>query len=544
MAFPVLQSVSLLCLLAGGASGTLQGPGVFGNNVASDSRTFIGQLGSMDGGGILSLSLDWTAIAGLQPLVTPIWAQVNVLVACIGFAWVLTPLYVYFNVWGSQTFPAISVEGYHLNGTFYNLWRVMDFKTVTIPITKQIPDLYVSPSFAFVIGCRFAVMSAAVVHFLLYYAKSSWSIFRTSKSKLIQRDVHSRMMLQYPDVPAHWYFLCMGISTLAAMFVTHHYRTEFQSEWWNVPFALALSGCFSLPFGIIRAISNQSLNFNVLAQFIMGMLKPGYILANVTFRGFCSAIMDTALMYCVSMKLGQYMKIPPRLTFIYHLWGIIVSSFGNFTVLDMAMTMMAKHARNWAQSFSQSAWKANQYNHGAQWTAAKLPKMLMTSAQIWGGVSPKRFFTSETGYDNLYWFFVIGAIFPIMNYIMLRNFPRIGFHYINWPIIFQAVGLVPIGFANSILSVAIVTFITQHLVRKYNRRWYDRYNYILSGALDSAAIIVPVIVFFLNRGIPELSTSLNSPLNPNKTIFGPDYCGNVNRSSWIKQPRENRTRIP
>jgi OPT family oligopeptide transporter len=70
---PVLQSFSLLCLIAGGASGTIRD--IFNLGIPF----FTGQLGSMRGGGIFSLSLDWQAVSSLQPLVTPLWSQLNVI---------------------------------------------------------------------------------------------------------------------------------------------------------------------------------------------------------------------------------------------------------------------------------------------------------------------------------------------------------------------------------------------------------------------------------------------------------------------------------
>lgn len=49
--------------------------------------------------------------------------------------------------------------------------------------------------------------------------------------------------------------------------------------WWAFLLAVAISFGFSLPIGIIEAITNNRIGLNVLTEFIYGYIQPGRPLA-------------------------------------------------------------------------------------------------------------------------------------------------------------------------------------------------------------------------------------------------------------------------
>jgi hypothetical protein len=49
--------------------------------------------------------------------------------------------------------------------------------------------------------------------------------------------------------------------------------------WWAFLLAVVISFAFSLPIGIIQAITNQQIGLNVLTEFIYGYIQPGRPLA-------------------------------------------------------------------------------------------------------------------------------------------------------------------------------------------------------------------------------------------------------------------------
>jgi hypothetical protein len=58
------------------------------------------------------------------------------------------------------------------------------------------------------------------------------------------------------------------------------------SAWWAFLLALGISFAFSLPIGIIQAITNTQIGLNVLTEFIFGYIQPGRPLALMIFKTY------------------------------------------------------------------------------------------------------------------------------------------------------------------------------------------------------------------------------------------------------------------
>jgi hypothetical protein len=50
-------------------------------------------------------------------------------------------------------------------------------------------------------------------------------------------------------------------------------------SWWGFLLAVFISFSFSLPIGIIQAVTNNQIGLNVLTEFIYGYIQPGRPLA-------------------------------------------------------------------------------------------------------------------------------------------------------------------------------------------------------------------------------------------------------------------------
>lgn len=50
-------------------------------------------------------------------------------------------------------------------------------------------------------------------------------------------------------------------------------------SWWSFLLAVAISFAFSLPIGIIQAVTNNQIGLNVLTEFVYGYIQPGRPLA-------------------------------------------------------------------------------------------------------------------------------------------------------------------------------------------------------------------------------------------------------------------------
>jgi OPT family oligopeptide transporter len=90
---------------------------------------------------------------------------------------------------------------------------------------------------------------------------------------------------------------------------------------------------------MVQAITNIQIGLNVFTEFIIGYMLPGRPIAMMSFKTYGYITMAQGLYYTQDLKLGHYMKIPPRTLYwgqgIMSLWGSIVQvaviywAFGN-----------------------------------------------------------------------------------------------------------------------------------------------------------------------------------------------------------------------
>ena len=55
---------------------------------------------------------------------------------------------------------------------------------------------------------------------------------------------------------------------------------------------------------------------NLLAEIIPGLLLPGNPLVNMVFKVYSVQTLTEAVSFVQDLKLGHYIKVPPRVTFL------------------------------------------------------------------------------------------------------------------------------------------------------------------------------------------------------------------------------------
>ena len=77
----------------------------------------------------------------------------------------------------------------------------------------------------------------------------------------------------------------------------------------------AISLVLIVPVGILTAITNYEMTVNVLNELLGGFITPGKALAMNMFKAYGTQTLLQALSFVSSLKLGHYVKIPPRAMF-------------------------------------------------------------------------------------------------------------------------------------------------------------------------------------------------------------------------------------
>jgi hypothetical protein len=71
-----------------------------------------------------------------------------------------------------------------------------------------------------------------------------------------------------------------------------------------------------VPCCIIQGITNvDAQQLNVLSEFIGGYMFQGKPLANMIFKTLSQDVVQQGIFFAQDMKLGHYLKVPPRLVF-------------------------------------------------------------------------------------------------------------------------------------------------------------------------------------------------------------------------------------
>ncbi|OLL24788.1 Sexual differentiation process protein isp4 [Neolecta irregularis DAH-3] len=447
--------------------------------------------GATHGLDFIPLTLDWTQVTGfvLSPLPTPWWAEANILASLIFWIWLVSPILHYTNVWQGRYMPISSSRSYDNTGVsrtikprlidehIYNVSQILTKEfTLDIEKYKTYSPIFLPTTFALGYGLSFASMTSVLVYVYLNYRHEIVEQFK--KARNFERDIHMKLMEQYPDTPDWWYWT-IGVTMFAiSIIVCHAWDTHF--PWWAFLICELLPLVFFVPIGLVQGITNTQIGLNVLTEFICGYMLPGRPLANVMFKCYGYMTMNQGLSFVQDLKMGHYMKIPPRTLFWTQTIATIVGAIVQVGVLDWSLANISGVCTNDA---------TNNFNcPGAT--------VFFNASIIWGVVGPKRLFSYGQIYYSQLWFFLLGALLPIPVYFLQKRYPNRWFKYVNTPLFFGGIGMIPPATAINYVSWAAVGFIFNYLIRHKYFQWWSKYNYILSAALDCSLALSTIFLFF------------------------------------------------
>lgn len=218
------------------------------------------QLGSGKNGlGLGSFSLDWTTIAAFlgNPLITPVFATINILVGYILLVYIIIPVaYWGLNVYNAKNFPIFSSVLFTAQGSRYNVTAIVNHKfEIDMNAYQEQGHINLSIFFAVSYGLGFAAIVSALTHVAIFNGKEIYHQFMTSRTG--KEDVHTRMMKKYEDIPGWWFHAMLLISFVLALVMCIFMKDEIQMPWWALIFASGLALMFTLPISIITATTNQ-----------------------------------------------------------------------------------------------------------------------------------------------------------------------------------------------------------------------------------------------------------------------------------------------
>ncbi|KAK4401796.1 Oligopeptide transporter 4 [Sesamum angolense] len=415
------------------------------------------QIGSgLRGLGLGALTLDWTAVASFlfSPLICPFFAIMNVFAGYALIIYLVIPIaYWGFDVYGARKFPIFSSHLFTAQATLTH------------------------------VGC--------------FYGREIYARFRDSYKE--KEDVHTRLMRRYKDIPSWWFYVLLGVTLAASLMLCIFLNKQVQMPWWGLAFASVIAFIFTLPISIITATTNQTPGLNIITEYVMGIIYPGRPIANVCFKTYGYMSMSQAVSFLSDFKLGHYMKIPPRSMFIVQFLGTIIAGTVNIAVAWWLLTSITNICQD------------DLLPPDSPWTCPG-DRVFFDASVIWGLVGPKRIFGTLGNYSSMNWFFLGGALGPVLVWLFHKAFPKQSWiPLINLPVLLGATGAMPPATPLNYNAWIIIGTIFNFFVFRYQKSWWQRYNYILSAALDAGVAFMAVALYFSlgmeNKGIDWWGTS-------------------------------------
>ncbi|KAF2828509.1 OPT-domain-containing protein [Ophiobolus disseminans] len=479
--------------------------------------------GVASGLGLFPVTFDWAQIAYIgSPLVTPFWAAMNIVGGLVLVMWVAAPAMYYMNVMYSSYMPILSAAVWDNRGKTYDVSKILtkDFLFDEAAYNNY-SRVYLPITYVLSYALQFAALTALLSHTGLWHGRDIWRQWRRSwveirkeaaadyqplagspegngrpasptmyrarssttsepemEDLLTSQDVHNRLMQKYDDVPIFWYILT-GLSMAAVgIFVVEYYPIHL--PWYGLLLALGIGAILFIPIGIVMAITNQQSSIYLICQLICGVMFPGRPVANMVFTTFGYISSTQGLKFASDLKLGHYMKIPPRILFKLQLSVTIISSLSQIGVLNWMLNNIPGICTPQA---------INGFN-------CPIARVHFNGSILWGVVGPKRFFGPGALYRPLVWAFLVGAVSPIPIWFFGRRDRRSILRKINPAVVFGSLSWIPPATGLNFSVWAIVCYIFNYEIRNRRKEWWKKYNMMLSAALDSGLAFGVVVIFF------------------------------------------------
>jgi hypothetical protein len=122
------------------------------------------------------------------------------------------------------------------------------------------------------------------------------------------------------------------------------------------------------------------------------------------------------------------------------------------------------------------------------------------SAAITFGALSKPLYSPGARYGFIPWMILAGMLLPFPFWWAHRTWPKAGFNLVFTPVLIAELGFLSVGINSSWMTSLAVAVLSQWYLRKYRPRWFRKYNFLLSAALDGGTQIMVFVYSFAVGG--------------------------------------------
>ncbi|KAJ7811984.1 OPT oligopeptide transporter protein-domain-containing protein, partial [Mycena leptocephala] len=406
--------------------------------IAPNNVTVNALFGSLTGLGYSVVTFDWSMISFIgSPLVTPWWSEMNTIASVIICFWIVVPIMYFKNVFFTAYLPLSAYVSFDNTGMPYNISATVPRRSVRPRAVHRLLADLMTAALCMAYFVSFASFGAIFTHTFLWFGR-------------------------YSEVPTWWYILVGVLSTIFIFIAIEIFPTRLPI--WAAALALFIATIAAIPLAMLQAITNQHVALQVVEEMIAGYALPGRPVANIVFKAISYTGTAQGVAFAGDLKLGHYMKIPPRMMFIIQLVAAVITCF--------VVTIVQS------------------------WMFANVAGICTPTPRTTLCIGPARLFSPGGMYNPLLYGFLFGALAPIPFYYLARRYPLSYWRYVNIPVFCGGVGAIPAASAYNYAAWALTGFIFNYVVRRRHFRWWMRYNYILSAGLDAGVALCLIVMFF------------------------------------------------
>ncbi|KAH9919812.1 OPT oligopeptide transporter protein-domain-containing protein [Fomitopsis serialis] len=333
----------------------------------------------------------------------------------ICFTYILMSAVYYGDIWKAKNFPFMSQAIFAEDGSEYNQTALLTNGRFDPEKFEKLGPAYFSATNA--LGLVTANLSLGAL------SMNPWN-----KSVFLVYDVHYEKMKVYKQIP----------------------------RWWYVIVLIGAYGCAQATY-----------------------MVPGNPVANMYGALYGGQPISQGIGFLQDLKLGQYVKLAPRVTFCMQITGTVVGALLNYVMMLSIIENQRPALLSISGTRLWSGQNAQSYN---------------SNAIAWGALAPHMFSPGST-YHIVPLSLVIGLFLPLPFFVAHRMWPKVGFNNFSTPIIMLYSCWLAVGINTQVNTTMAIGVFIQWWVRTRYPRWFTKYNYIVAAGLDGGT---QVIMFILN----------------------------------------------
>ncbi|OSD07818.1 OPT oligopeptide transporter [Trametes coccinea BRFM310] len=466
--FPLLTAISIICLADNGRHTFV--------------RNLFGAGSSNEGIGLFSFSTSWTLISQGYPLVWP-WRTLGM---AIGYL-TLTLAY-YNNAFNGRNLLWMSTSLFNSEGGSYNQTAILTPQhTVDHSKLESVGLPRYTTTYVISQMCYNFSLGAAIVHVFLWHwpdLKRAFGGMRFLRASQDIDDPHYKEMQKYKEVP-QWWYIFLFVASLAIGIGCSYNHGDWLLPAWSVILFTAISCVIAVCIGFIAATTGFQIEIKYAMNILSAFVHPGKPVSVMYVNLYGNSTAYQTLAMLQDLKLGQYTKIPPRSTFAAQMAGSIIGSIFNYTMMISIVKNNREALIDPLGTRIWSGWIIQGYN----------------SSSVAMGALGKELFAFGKPYYLVAFAIFIGLLFPIPFWIVHKLAPKgsviaRGAEYIITPIVALYVGYLPYSVNGQWWSCFVIGFMSQVWARSRRPKWFKKYNYLTSAALDGGSQVILFILSF------------------------------------------------